>query len=355
MRKRSLLVFLAALFVFALAPAATAQTAARVPTPALQIAPKPALIVAHWKPFIGEYENGKAVVNVLERSGKLFLSLRPDVSIQLNEVGPGHFTSADTSLRFVSDSEGHHELRFGGKTYVKLQFGDVEHSFHITPLRPVAELRKEALAAKPPTESGKRKPELVELTSLDPTIKLDIRYATSNNFMGAPFYTEARAFMQRPAAEAVVRANRVLHKYGYGVIIHDAYRPWFVTKMFWDGTPDDKKDFVADPAKGSNHNRGGAVDLSLYDLRTGKEVEMTGGYDEMSDRSYAEYQGGTSLQRWRRNLLRAAMEEQGFKVYKFEWWHFDYKDWPSYPVLNVSFEELSRSGPVASKPATSRH
>jgi D-alanyl-D-alanine dipeptidase len=114
-------------------------------------------------------------------------------------------------------------------------------SFHITPLRPVPELRAEALQAHPPHESGNfLKPDLVELITLDPTIKLDIRYATTNDFLQTPVYTQARAFLQRPAAEAVVRANRELKPYGYGIIIHDGYRPWYVTKIFWDATPNDK-------------------------------------------------------------------------------------------------------------------
>ena len=158
--------------------------------------------------------------------------------------------------------------------------------------------------------------DLVELKSLDPTIKYDIRYATSNNFMGTPFYSSAHAFMQRPAAEAVARASAELRKLGYGLLIHDAYRPWYVTKMFWDGTPPDKHIFVADPSQGSRHNRGAAVDLTLYDLKTGAPIRMTGGYDEMTDRSYPLYPGGTSLQRWHRDLLRHAMEAQGFNVYR---------------------------------------
>lgn len=217
-----------------------------------------------------------------------------------------------------------------------------QQTFHITPLKPVAELRREALAATPPHEEGKLKPDLVELTKLDPTIKLDIRYASSNNFMGAPFYTEARAFMQRPAAEAVVRANKELKQQGYGLLVHDAYRPWYVTKMFWDGTPDDKKIFVADPKKGSNHNRGCAVDITLYDLKTGKELEMPSGYDEMSERAYADYHGGTEDQRRLRAILRSAMERQGFTVYEYEWWHFDYRDWEQYPVMNIKFEDLRK-------------
>ena len=213
-------------------------------------------------------------------------------------------------------------------------------NFTITPVRPVPELRKDALAAQPPQESGKRKPELVELVRLDPTIKLDIRYASTNNFMQTPFYSQARAFLQRPAAEAVVRASAWLKPHGYGLLVHDAYRPWYITKMFWDGTPADKHEFVADPAEGSRHNRGCAVDLSLYNLKTGQEVEMPSGYDEMSERAYADYKGGTEAERERRDLLRRVMEAEGFTVYPQEWWHFDYKDWNQYPIMNVPFEKL---------------
>jgi D-alanyl-D-alanine dipeptidase len=150
---------------------------------------------------------------------------------------------------------------------VLLQLGFAqEASFRITPLRSVEELRADALRAQPPVERGTfLKPNLMELVKLDPTIALDIRYATTNNFLGTPVYTQARAFLQRPAAEALLRAHRELHAQGYGLIIHDGYRPWYVTKMFWEATPDDKRIFVADPASGSKHNRGCAVDLSLYD------------------------------------------------------------------------------------------
>src|SRR5438132_5350764 len=113
---------------------------------------------------------------------------------------------------------------------------------------------------QPPQEPGPfRQPDLVEISKLDPTIKLDIRYATKNNFLGRPVYKQARAFLQRPAAEALVRVNQTLRTKGYGLIIHDGYRPWYVTKIFWDATPEDKKIFVADPSKGSRQNRGCVV------------------------------------------------------------------------------------------------
>jgi D-alanyl-D-alanine dipeptidase len=169
---------------------------------------------------------------------------------------------------------------------------------------------------------------------------LEVRYATTNNFLGTVFYSQARAFMQRPAAEAVVRANAKLKRYGYGLLVHDAYRPWYVTKVFWDATPDDKKIFVANPANGSRHNRGCAVDITLYDLKTKKPVEMVSTYDETTARAYPDYPGGTSLQRWHRKLLRDAMEGEGFTVYEAEWWHFDYQDWKQYRIGNVRFEEI---------------
>ena len=218
-----------------------------------------------------------------------------------------------------------------------------DSTFHITPLRPVAELEREARAATPPHETGSfLSPDLVEVITLDPTLKLDIRYATTNNFVSTPMYSQARAFLQRPAAEALARAHRALKEKGYGLLIHDAYRPWYVTRMFWDATPNDKKIFVADPAEGSKHNRGCAVDLTLYDLKTGAAVKMPSGYDEMSDRSFADYLGGTPEERERRALLRQAMEKEGFTVYPQEWWHFDYKDWKQYPIMNVRFEEIGK-------------
>jgi D-alanyl-D-alanine dipeptidase len=124
------------------------------------------------------------------------------------------------------------------------------------------------------------------------------------------------------------------------LLIHDAYRPWYITKLFFDATPPQFHLFVADPQQGSRHNRGCAVDLTLYDLKTGKAVEMVSGYDEFSDRAYPDYVGGTSEQRWRRELLRRAMATEGFQVFEAEWWHFDYRDWRSYPILNQRFEDL---------------
>ena len=214
-------------------------------------------------------------------------------------------------------------------------------SFRVELQRPVEELEAEALAATPPVEEGEKlAPDLVDLGLLDPDLRFDVRYAGTNNFMGAALYRQAKAYLQRPAAEALLAAHRELGEQGFGLLIFDAYRPWYVTWMFWEGTPEDLRDFVADPASGSRHNRGAAVDLTLYDLESGRPVDMGSGYDEFTERSYPDYPGLSVRERENRNRLRTAMEKQGFTIYPHEWWHFDYRAWSDYPILNLTFEEL---------------
>ncbi|MCS7026945.1 MAG: amidohydrolase family protein [Bryobacteraceae bacterium] len=196
---------------------------------------------------------------------------------------------------------------------------------------------------RPPEEEGDfLANDWVELSQLDPTIQLDVRYATANNFAGRVFYTQPRVFLQRPAAEALVRAHRKLRRQGFGLKVFDGYRPWQVTRMFWELTPADKRAFVADPSQGSRHNRGCAVDVTLYDRKSGLEVEMPSGYDEMSERAHPNYSGGTARQRSNRDRLRRAMEEEGFTVFENEWWHFDYKDWRRYRINDIPFEQLGK-------------
>lgn len=192
----------------------------------------------------------------------------------------------------------------------------------------------------PPAEMGPfLPPDLVEIVALEPTIRLDIRYASAHNFVGRPVYDQARAFLQRPAAMALVRAHRALQPAGYGLLVLDAYRPWSVTRLFWDITPPARRAYVADPARGSKHNRGCAVDLTLYDLRTGREVEMPSPYDEASERAHPDYPGGTAEQRARRNLLRSTLEAVGFTVEPNEWWHYNFHPCP-YPLLDLPFHRL---------------
>jgi D-alanyl-D-alanine dipeptidase len=334
-----------------------AQAVAQTEIPFSQPKPRPAPV--RWRSLIGEYGPDDGILYVLEDSGKFCVSFKRAAPECLDEISKSIFrfssqgSHAGQTATFTRDAKGRVEqLELNGVAYQRRQIGPEEgaNQLHVSPVRPVPVLIKEALAAEPPTETGDFRPtDLVELTKLDPTIKLDVRYATTNNLFGTVFYSQPRAFLQRPAAEALVRINRRLKKLGYGLLVHDAYRPWYVTKVFWDATPEDKKLFVADPSKGSRHNRGAAVDITLYDRKTGKPVEMVGTYDETTDRSYPNYPGGSSLQRWHRDLLRAAMEADGFTVYEAEWWHFDYKDWEKYPIGNLRFENINSKPGSASK------
>ncbi len=311
---------------------------------------KPNDIPAHWLGLIGEFGWDHNILFIHEKDGKLHALIEWFFSYPLTEISQEVYAFPDyglyhgEKLNFTRAPNGKATQVEAASVVFKRRHIDGEdgETFRIAPLKPAEELRTLALAAQPPKESSDLlKADLVELTTLDPTIKLDIRYASTNNFMSSVFYSQARAFLQRPAAEALVRAHKNLTNHGYGLLIHDGYRPWYVTKMFWEGTPNDKHDFVANPANGSRHNRGCAVDLSLYDLATEKPIKMVSGYDEFSERAYPNYQGGTSLQRWHRELLRQAMEEQGFRVNEVEWWHFDYKDWRKYPIGNLRFEEMN--------------
>jgi D-alanyl-D-alanine dipeptidase len=309
---------------------------------------KPLDVPPTWRNLIGEYGPENASLLIVEKSGKLFVHEANGAETILQPIGNANFTLAKPQvnsfpIHFEQDAASHvTSISLAGRSFRRRKLGpDEGHPFQIQPSRPIADLRREALAATPPREDGHfRDPDLVDLTSRDPSIHLEISYATSDDFLGTPVYTQARAFLQRPAADALVRALVRLKPFGYGLLIHDAYRPWYVTKIFWDATPPEGKIFVADPSQGSRHNRGCAVDLTLYDLKTGKPIQMPGTYDEMSPRSFPDYPGGTSLQRWHRDLLRWAMESEGFTVYDHGWWHFDYKDWHEYPILNVPFEKV---------------
>lgn len=194
----------------------------------------------------------------------------------------------------------------------------------------------------PPKEENKREAKLVELITLDPSIKLDIRYATDNNFVGKKVYPEARAFLQKPAAKALVKVHQKLKKQGLGLVIFDGYRPWSITKLFWEVTSEDKRKFVANPAKGSKHNRGCAVDLSVFDLKTGQLIDMPSGYDEFTERASPDYAGGTEKERANRDMLRRLMEDAGFTVNPNEWWHFDFKNWEKYAIYDISFTEAEK-------------
>ncbi|HET7433376.1 MAG TPA: M15 family metallopeptidase [Thermoanaerobaculia bacterium] len=178
--------------------------------------------------------------------------------------------------------------------------------------------------------------QLVDLATLG--IPLDIRYATTNNFMHQTLYPSARAFLRAPAARALAAVERDLAAQGLGLKVFDAYRPYSITKMMWE--PIKNPDFVADPAKGSRHNRGAAVDLTLISLKTGEELVMPTPYDDFTNRARQDFNDLTPEQLANRAKLREAMERHGFVPLPSEWWHFDFAGWERFELMDVPFGDV---------------
>jgi D-alanyl-D-alanine dipeptidase len=294
--------------------------------------------------LIGEYRSASQVLTVYECGGdRLCLSMPGTAVAALQANGSGAYATDDGRVLTIHRPKGQRRtLEWNHAIFERFDLGAERVAFIRARVHADSQsLRAAALAAQPPRETEKpRTFDLVSLVGTVPLVKLDIKYASSDNFIGLPLYATAAAYLQRPAAIALAAVARSLAQQGLGLVIFDGYRPWFVTKMFWDAVPPEAHVFVADPGEGSKHNRGCAVDLSLYDLKTGRPIEMTGRYDEMSPRSFADYVGGTVRERWYRDLLRQEMQSRGFQVYPEEWWHFDYRDWQLYPIGNQAFENL---------------
>ncbi len=178
--------------------------------------------------------------------------------------------------------------------------------------------------------------QLVDIHQLDSTIKLDIRYATENNFTGKILYKSSRVYLVKEAAEQLVKVNQYLKsKYNLRIKIYDGYRPLSVQKKMWEIVPDER--YVANPSKGSRHNRGCAVDLTLIDS-LGNELDMGTPYDDFSEKSHIDYKNFPEQILKNRELLQEAMTRFGFIPLKTEWWHFDYKEWNKFPILDIEIK-----------------
>ena len=179
---------------------------------------------------------------------------------------------------------------------------------------------------------------LVEVQKLNPRIRVEVRYATPDNFMKEALYPEARCLLRREVAEALSRVQTALEQRGMGLKIFDGYRPLSVQKKMWAKFP--LEGYVANPAKGSNHNRGAAVDLTLVDAQ-GNELPMPSAYDEFSERSHRDYMKAAPAEISNRQILQDAMEKEGFHGISTEWWHFDFKDAKTLPVLDLPFSSVN--------------
>ncbi|HEY0900224.1 MAG TPA: M15 family metallopeptidase [Sphingobacteriaceae bacterium] len=179
---------------------------------------------------------------------------------------------------------------------------------------------------------------LVPLNGAIPGVVYDIRYATGNNFMLEPMYDRPAAYLRLPAARALRSVQEELREQGLGLKIYDGYRPYAVTVAFYEKVKDSV--FVASPRRGSRHNRGCAVDLTIIDLKTGKELLMPTPYDDFTKKAHTDYAGVSAEAIRNRELLKKLMVKYGFQIYADEWWHYDFKDWNKFPLMDIPFEQL---------------
>lgn len=184
---------------------------------------------------------------------------------------------------------------------------------------------------------------LVDVQKVNPNIRIDIRYATTDNFMKEKLYPEARCLLLKEVAASLSRVQQALESQGLGLKIFDGYRPLSVQKKMWAKFP--VEGYIANPAKGSNHNRGAAVDLTLVDLKTGAELPMPSAYDEFSERAHRDYMKASPDEIRNRQILQDAMEKEGFRGISTEWWHFDFKAAKDHPVLDLLFSSVDELTP----------
>ena len=181
--------------------------------------------------------------------------------------------------------------------------------------------------------------QLVNLEKAVPGIVLDIRYATANNFTHQPVYPAPKAYVRKPVAEALMQIQQELNSKGMGLKIYDAYRPYAVTLKFFKLYPD--TNFVASPKTGSRHNRGCAIDLTIIDIRSGKELEMPTSFDNFTERASHSFQDLSPDALQNRNILRETMIRHGFEALESEWWHYDFSGWRNFKIMDIAFDELN--------------
>lgn len=204
-----------------------------------------------------------------------------------------------------------------------------QYKYGLTPTRFVD--YSASLSAKPQNE-------LIDLEKFIPNLVLDIRYATENNFTKEKIYNLAKAYARKPVAEALRNAQAEFNKQGLGIKVFDAYRPYAATVKFYEVYRDTT--YVASPYRGSRHNRGCAIDMTIYDLKTGKDLPMPTEYDSFRKEAWPTTPVKDPVIKKNRDLIISVMQKHGFKVNSSEWWHFDFIGWQKFDVLDISFEEL---------------
>lgn len=179
---------------------------------------------------------------------------------------------------------------------------------------------------------------LTDLEIVVPSLKKDIKYATVDNVTGKVLYASPRVFLRYPAAIALKKIADELALNGIGIVVYDAYRPYSITKKIWDSVMDEN--YAASPKTGSRHNRGCAIDLGLYDLKTGKLLLMPTVFDDFTVKAHHDFADIPLEIRVNRALLRTVMEKHGFVALETEWWHYDFSGWQNFPLMDIEFEAV---------------
>lgn len=180
---------------------------------------------------------------------------------------------------------------------------------------------------------------LTEIHNINKKIIVDIKYATPHNIFGEALYSSSKAILLEHVIIALNEVQKDLEKEGLGLKVWDAYRPLSIQWKLWNRIPDEK--YVSNPLKQPRHTRGTAVDLTLVDLASGKELDMGTNFDDLTYKAHSDCSAISQEAKANRNKLKEAMEKHGFEQYKFEWWHFDYSGWENYPQLNMDFSAVS--------------
>ncbi|MGL5206656.1 MAG: M15 family metallopeptidase [Acidaminococcaceae bacterium] len=310
------------------------------------------------KYLLGLYAGNGEQFLVREQSGRLNIVYRylpDDKDYQKSNIFPlvkerydvyqiaetGALTNTEASVKFERDKDGHGiSCIIGGNRYTRVFFGPEKGNyFKIKTTKPLDDLRQEIQNAVMPVQTSPNVAQLVNLAAIT-GLKFDLRYATDENCFSTPLYESSKAYLNKNAADALGRVSEKLSDYGFGIVIWDAYRPWKVSKLAYEALPKEHKSLLPLPDKGSSHNTGNAVDVSLYNLKTGEVIQMISDFDEPSPRQYGDFAGGTSLERWERDLLQQIMSTEGFTCSDMEWWHFEFDSTNSYQLMDIPFSVL---------------
>ena len=262
-------------------------------------------------------------------------------SYSMNEEGP--LLSAEATVHFERDSDGNGIVcKIGGKRFARDFFpGEGNKVTRLEKHADYQSLKEAASQAAMPAKLQQGQPgRIVRIRSVVPNVKFDLRYTDSNNIFGVPLFEATEAFAEAETVSALIKAADKLSARGFGLLVWEGYRPWYVSKLAFDLLPKDKKDMLPAPDKGEDRNTGRTVDVSLYDLVTGEAVNMISDFDEVSVRQYPGFTGGTERQRNLRDMLAAVMKECGFTQGKEEWWHFTFGDTNGWQHLNIPYGQI---------------